>query len=186
MKLAFLDKADFIGLNNDLVFTENWNQNFGKSKSISVPLCNQKLAGECGSLKIKSKMNLEDFDGKESELNAFAKGIDPQKLNVDCNIIGFYCFHVPHEIISKVGFFDENFENGGEDIDYRVRASQLGYDIQIDTSSYLLHFYGKSIWRSGESKEKTLTIEKKYRNYFEKKWGKSVADQLLPAESSVS
>lgn len=185
MKLAFLDKADFIGLNNDLVFTENWNQNFGKSKSISVPLCNQKLTGEYGSLKIKSAMNLEDFDGKENELNEFVKGIDSQKLNIDSNIVGFHCFHIPHEIISKVGFLDENFENGGEDIDYRIRASQLGYDIQIDTSSYLLHFYGKSIWRSGESKEKTLTREKKYRNHFEKKWGKSVADQLL-AKSSVS
>lgn len=185
MKLAFLDKADFIGLNNDLVFTENWNQSFVKSKSISVPLCNQKLTGEYGSLKIKSAMNLEDFDGKENELNEFVKGIDSQKLNINSNIVGFHCFHIPHEIISKVGFLDENFENGGEDIDYRIRASQLGYDIQIDTSSYLLHFYGKSIWRSGESKEKTLTREKKYRNHFEKKWGKSVADQLL-AKSSVS
>ena len=183
MKLAFLDKADFIGLSNDVVFTENWNQSFGKSKSISVPLCNQKLTGEYGSLKIKSAMNLEDFDGKENELNEFVKGIDSQKLKIDSNIIGFYCFHIPHEIISKVGFLDENFVNGGEDIDYRIRASQLGYDIQIDTSSYLLHFYGKSIWRSGESKEKTLKREKNYRQYFEKKWGKEMSDKCLVASS---
>jgi glycosyltransferase involved in cell wall biosynthesis/GT2 family glycosyltransferase len=183
MKLAFLDKADFIGLSNDVVFTENWNQSFGKSKSISVPLCNQKLTGEYGSLKIKSAMNLEDFDGKENELNEFVKGIDSQKLKIDSNIIGFYCFHIPHEIISKIGFLDENFENGGEDIDYRIRASQLGYDIQIDTSSYLLHFYGKSIWRSGESKEKTLKREKNYRQYFEKKWGKEMSDKCLVASS---
>ena len=183
MKLAFLDKADFIGLSNDVVFTENWNQSFGKSKSISVPLCNQKLTGEYGSLKIKSAMNLEDFDGKENELNEFVKGIDSQKLKIDSNIIGFYCFHIPHEIISKVGFLDENFVNGGEDIDYRIRASQLGYDIQIDTSSYLLHFYGKSIWRSGESKEKTLKREKNYRQYFEKKWGKEMSDKCLAASS---
>jgi len=73
--------------------------------------------------------------------------------------------------------------NGGEDIDYRIRASQLGYDIQIDTSSYLLHFYGKSIWRSGESKEKTLKREKNYRQYFEKKWGKEMSDKCLVASS---
>jgi len=185
MKLAFLDKADFIGLNNDLVFTENWNQNFGKSKVISVPLCNQKLTGEYGSLKIKSAMDLEDYQGKETELNEFVKGIDSQNLNIDSTIVGFHCFHIPHEIISQVGFFDEKFENGGEDVDYRVRASQLGYTIEIDTSSYLLHFCGKSTWRSGEEKEKTLKREKNYRQYFEKKWGKSVADQLL-VKSSVS
>ena len=185
MKLAFLDKADFIGLNNDLVFTENWNQNFGKSKVISVPLCNQKLSGEYGSLKIKSAMDLEDYQGKETELNEFVKGIDSQNLNIDSTIVGFHCFHIPHEIISQVGFFDEKFENGGEDVDYRVKASQLGYTIEIDTSSYLLHFCGKSTWRSGESKEKTLKREKNYRNHFEKKWGKSVADQLL-VKSSIS
>jgi glycosyltransferase involved in cell wall biosynthesis/GT2 family glycosyltransferase len=183
MKLAFLDKVDFIGLNNDLVFTENWNQNFGKSKVISVPLCNQKHTGECESLKIKSAMDLEDYQGKENELNEFVKGIDSQKLNIDSTIVGFHCFHIPHEIISQVGFFDERFENGGEDIDYRIRASQLGYNVEIDTSSYLLHFYGKSIWRSGEEKEKTLRREKNYRQYFEKKWGKSVADQLLVKSS---
>ena len=183
MKLAFLDKADFIGLNNYLVFTENWNQNFGKNKVISVPLCNQKLTGEYGSLKIESAMDLKDYEGKETELNEFVKGIDSQNLNIDSTIVGFHCFHIPHEIISQVGFFDEKFENGGEDIDYRVRASQLGYNVEINTSSYLLHFYGKSIWRSGESKEKTLEREKHYREYFEKKWGKDIANQLLTKSS---
>ena len=185
MKLAFLDKADFIGLNNDLVFTENWNQNFGKSKVISVPLCNQKLTGEYGTLKIKSEMDLEDYQEKETELNEFVKGIDSQSLNIDSTFVEFHCFHIPHEIISRIGFFDERFDNGGEDVDYRLRASQLGYNVEIDTSSYLLHFYRKSIWRSGEAKEKTLKREKNYRQHFEKKWGKSVADQLL-VKSSVS
>jgi glycosyltransferase involved in cell wall biosynthesis len=67
MKLAFIDKSDFFGLNNDLFFTENWNKNFGTRKSISVPLCNQKLTGEFGDLKIKSAMNINDFGGKENE-----------------------------------------------------------------------------------------------------------------------
>ena len=179
MKLAFLDKADFIGLNNDLVFTENWNQNFGKSKVISVPLCNQKLTGEYGSLKIESAMDLEDYEGKETELNEFVKGIDSQNLNIDSTIVGFHCFHIPHEIISQVGFFDEKFENGGEDVDYRVKASQLGYTIEIDTSSYLLHFCGKSTWRSGEDRQKTVDRYNYYKNYFEKKWGKELAEKCL-------
>ena len=185
MKLAFIDKSDFLGLNNDLFFTENWNENFGTRKSISVPLCNQKLTGEFGDLKIKSAMNIDDFGGKETELNEFVKGIDPQKLNIDKQILGFHCFHIPYEILSKVGFFDEKFVNGAEDIDYRLRAYDLGFDMNVNCSSYLLHFYGKSTWRSGETKDSTLTREKNYRKYFEKKWGKSVADQLL-AKSSVT
>jgi len=185
MKLAFIDKSDFFGLNNDLFFTENWNKNFGTRKTISVPLCNQKLTGEFGDLKIKSAMNINDFGGKENELNEFVKTIDPQKVNINKEILGFHCFHIPYEVLSKVGFFDEKFVNGAEDIDYRLRAYDLGFDMDVNCSSYLLHFYGKSTWRSGETKDSTLTREKNYRKYFEKKWGKSVADQLL-AKSSVT
>lgn len=185
MKLALVDQVNFFGLSNDVVFTENWNQNFDSKNKILVPLCNQKLVGEYKGFKIESAMDLEDYEGKEIELNEFIKTLDSQKIKVNSKIIGFYCFNIPYDVLSKVGFLDENFNNGGEDIDYRVRASQLGFETEINLSSYLLHFYGKSIWRSGESKEKTLEREQKYRKYFEKKWGKSMAEQVL-AQSSVS
>jgi len=183
MKLAFLDKADFIGLSNDVVYTENWNKNFGSSKYVSVPLCNQMFTGEYGSLKINSVMDLEDFDGKEEELNAFARSIDPQKLKGNPSLIAFYCFHIPHEIISRVGFLDEEFPHGGEDTDYRLRASQLGYEVRVNRSSYLLHFCGKSAWRSGEDKQKTLEREQQCYNHFSKKWGRELADKLLTVSS---
>jgi len=185
MKLAVIDGADFFGLNNDVVFTKDWNQTFRDRNSISVPLCNQKLTGQSGSLNINSVMDIEDFGGKESELNAFARGIDPQKLTGDPGLIGFFTFCVPHEILSKVGFFDENFTNGAEDVDYSLRASQLGYEVAINATSFLLHFCGKSTWRGNENKEDTLNREKNYRDYFEKKWGKEAAEQLL-VNSSVS
>jgi len=184
MKLALVDQADFFGLSNDIVFTENWNQNYNSQNTILVPLCNQKLVGEFGDLKIQSAMDLEDFAGKEEELNYFVRGIDTKTLDIDKTIIGFYCFFIPYKVLSKVGFLDENFENGGEDTDYRLRASQLGFDTDFNTSSYLLHFYGKSIWRSGEEKEKTLVRERKYREYFKKKWGEELSNQML-AQSSV-
>ena len=185
MKLAVIDNADFFGLNNDVVFTKDWNESFEDRKCISVPLCNQKLTGQSGSLKINSVMDIEDFAGKENELNEFAKGIDPQKLTGDPGLIGFFTFYVPHEILSKVGFLDENFTNGAEDVDYSLRASQLGYGVVINAASFLLHFCGKSTWRGNENKEDTLNREKNYRDYFEKKWGKEAAEQFL-VKSSVS
>ena len=185
MKLALIDGADFFGVSNDVVFTENWNVPFINSKGVSVPLSNQQVPGRCGSLEIKSVMDLEDFGNKEQELSDFVKQIDPQKINPNVSIIGFHCFHVPNEIISRVGFLDENFAQGAEDTDYRLRANQLGYNVFINPLSYVIHFCGKSTWRSGEDKEKTLTREKNYRNYFEQKWGKELADKLL-AVSSVS
>lgn len=185
MKLAAVDQVDFFGLSNDVVFTENWNQNFNARNKILVPLCNQKLPGEYGSLKIKSVMDIEDYDNKEQELNTFSKLIDSKSLNLNKTIIGFYCFYIPCEVLLRVGFLDENFKNGAEDTDYRLRAQQLGFDVDINCESYVLHFCGKSTWRGSESKEVTLEREKDYRNYFEKKWGKEIANQVL-AQSCVS
>ena len=180
MKLAIIDGADFFGLNNDIVFTKNWNNNFDSRNSILVPLSNQKLPGEYGNLKITSAMNMADYQGKENELNEFVSNIDPKSFeSIDRKIIGFHCFYVPHQVLFKVGLLDENFKNGGEDIDYRLRAHQCGFNVDINFSSYVLHFYGKSIWRSGEPKEKTLEREQHYREYFEKKWGKDAAQECL-------
>jgi len=183
MKIASFDKADFIGLNNDLVFTKNWNQNFGTQNKISIPLCNQKFIGEYGDLKVQSAMDLEDYIGKEEELNMFIQSIDPNLVNVDKKIISFSCFYIPYQILEKVGLFDENFMHGGEDIDYRLRSKQLGFDVDICYSSYVLHFYGKSTWRSGEEKQKTLKREQQCYDYFSQKWGKEMADRLLTKSS---
>lgn len=185
MKLAVIDRVDFFGLSNDVVFTENWNQNFTARNKILVPLCNQKLPGEYGSLKIKPVMDIEDYNGQEQELNTFSKLIDSKSLKINKVIIGFYCFYVPYEVLLRVGFLDENFKNGAEDTDYRLRAQQLGFDVDINCESYVLHFCGKSTWRGTESKEVTLEREKNYRNYFEHKWGKEVANQVL-AQSCIS
>jgi GT2 family glycosyltransferase len=179
MKLALMDKVNFFGLSNDVVFTENWNENFNVRNKILVPLCNQKLVGEHKGFKIDSTMDLEEYGGKEKELNEFVKKINPESLTLNKNMIGFFCFYVPYQVLSKVGLLDENFENGAEDTDYRLRAFHLGFETDINVSSYLLHFCGKSIWRSGESKEKTIERERKYRYHFEKKRGKNIADQLL-------
>jgi GT2 family glycosyltransferase len=185
MKLALVDEANFFGLSNDVVFTENWNTNFEVENKILVPLCNQKLIGQSGSLNIDSAMDIEEYEGRENDLNEFVKSLDVEKIKVDTKIIGFYCFYIPHYVLSRVGFLDENFENGGEDVDYRVRASQLGFETEINITSYLLHFCGKSIWRSGEPKEKTIKRERKYRKYFQEKWGKELTEQLL-VQSSLS
>ena len=184
MKLALVDEVDFFGLSNDVVFTENWNQDFNTKNTVLVPLCNQKLIGDYGNLKIEPVMDLENIEGKENELNEFVKTLNVQPEQINKSIIGFFCFYIPHKILSTVGFLDENFENGGEDVDYRLRVHQLGYDVDLNYNSYLIHFSGKSTWRSGEKKEKTLTREKNYRKHFEKKWGKKVATELL-AQSSV-
>jgi glycosyltransferase involved in cell wall biosynthesis len=175
LKQAIMDGADFVGLNNDIVFTKNWNQNLGDSNSVSIPLCNQHLQGDW----IKGEMELEEFVGKEESLNQIASQITTQPQNVAPNLIkAFYCFYIPHEVSSKVGLFDEEFgKGGGEDIDYGLRAEQLGFETKFNHQSYLLHFSHRTL--DNETKEeKDSRTEQLYR-HFCKKWGKEVADRRL-------
>jgi glycosyltransferase involved in cell wall biosynthesis/GT2 family glycosyltransferase len=175
LKQAIMDGADFVGLNNDIAFTKNWNQTLGNSDSISIPLCNQHL--QIGG--IKHQMELEEFVGKENELNEIAHHITTNKQDIAPNLIkAFYCFYVPYEVSSKVGLLDEEFGlGGGEDIDYALRAEQLGIETKFNHSSYLLHFSHKTL-DSETTKETDQRTEQLYF-HFCKKWGKEVADRRL-------
>jgi glycosyltransferase involved in cell wall biosynthesis/GT2 family glycosyltransferase len=180
LKLALVDKADFVGLNNDIIFTKNWNENLGDRNSILVPLCNQYVQKSYENLELKYSMELEEFLGKEDALNTIASQIVLEKQNIHPNLmVSFYCFYLPYEVSSKIGLFDENFENGGEDVDYKLRAHQLGIPTKLNHQSYLLHFAAKSTWLSGEDKKTTDEKNSKYYNYFVKKWGKEIADKSL-------
>ena len=162
-------------MNNDIAFTKNWNETLGDLNSISIPLCNQHMQSDW----IKSEMKLEEFAGKEEQLNELSQHITSNKQNIPENLIkAFYCFYVPHEVSSKVGILDEEFGlGGGEDIDYTLRAEQFGIETKFNHNSYLLHFSHRTLDNE--------TIEEKYRRteqlylYFCKKWGKDVAQRRL-------
>jgi glycosyltransferase involved in cell wall biosynthesis len=175
LKQAFMDGADFVGLNNDIAFTQNWNQNLGDRNSISIPLCNQHL--QVGGL--KPQMQLVDVAGKEDQLNELSQHITTNKQNIPENLIkAFYCFYIPYEVSSKVGLFDEEFGlGGGEDIDYTLRAEQLGIETKFNHSSYLLHFSHRTL-DNETTEEKNKRTEQLYL-HFCKKWGKEVANQRL-------
>ena len=175
LKQAIMDSADFVGLNNDIAFTQNWNQHLGDCDNISIPLCNQHLqvAG------MKSQMKLEEVIGKEEQLNELAHQIITNQQDIIPNLIkAFYCFYVPYEVSSRVGLLDEEFGlGGGEDIDYGLRAEQLGIETKFNHKSFLLHFSHKTL-DNETLEEKDKRTEQLYL-HFCKKWSKELADQRL-------
>jgi GT2 family glycosyltransferase len=175
LKQAIMDGADFVGLNNDIIFTKNWNQNLGDLNSVSIPLCNQHLQGDW----IKGEMELEEVVGKEEQLNELAYYITTNQQDIPPNLIkAFYCFYVPYEVSSKVGLLDEEFgKGGGEDIDYGLRAEQLGIETKFNPKSFLLHFSHRTLDHE-TTEEKDRRTEQLYL-HFCKKWGKEVANQRL-------
>ena len=169
-----------IFLNNDLIFTENWTKPLlMNSKNISIPSNNQifKYQSDCGNLKLKATMNLEDFNENYILLNDIAekhkKKFKTHK-QFQALLMPFFCFKIPYQILNEVGYFDKIFVCGAEDVDYRIRCAKKGYDVNFLPDSYLLHFHGKSTWDGGETNSQIEKRNKLYTEAFLKKWGKEM------------
>ena len=83
----------------------------------------------------------------------------------------FFCFKIPYKILNEVGYFDESFITGGEDVDNRIRSAKKGYDVNFLLDTFLLHFHGKSTWDGNETSKQTEERNRAYTEAFLKKWG---------------
>ena len=182
---ALEKKKDLIFLNNDIIFNKDWVQPINlNSKSISIPSNNQifPYVSDCGNLKIKPVMNLEDFNNRHELLNEIVKKHkEKYKLLTKAQslLMGFFCFKIPHHIMNEVGHFDDVFVHGAEDVDYRIRCAKKGYEVDYISQSYLIHFYGKSSWDGVETEEETKKRNKNNIQEFSKKWGKEMAQIFI-------
>ena len=174
---ALKHKKDLVFLNNDIIFTKNWFRPLQlNSKDISIPVNNQifPYESECGNLKLNVTMNLKNFNENYSLLeNIVEKHKKKFKPNIkfETLLMPFFCFKIPYEILSKVGYFDDNFIHGAEDVDYRIRSIIKGHNVNFLLDSYLLHFHGKSSWDGGETTNEVKERNRKYTEVFLKKWG---------------
>lgn len=177
-------KADVVFLNNDIIFSPDWLTPLkSRDDAILIPLCNQNVQYQHGALALKPAMDLEEYAGHEKDYLAMvaAHRADASMRGTRHTLlIPFYCFRLPHRIMAALGPFDEGFgTGGGEDIDYRIRAHVAGFPVLIAAESYLLHFGGKSTWRSGEVDASTKDRDAQYRRRLVEKWGVDVAALFL-------
>jgi len=185
INLAKKKGKDIVFLNNDIIFTKNWFYSLKKNtENISIPANNQLFPykSNCGKLKLKITMNLDEFGEKYDLLNNIAsqhiKKYKPgQKFQT--LLMPFFCFKVPNKILGEIGNFDETFVMGAEDIDYRIRCAKKGYEVNFVIDSYLLHFHGKSTWDGNETHVETNLRNKSYTDAFLKKWGKELTQIFI-------
>ena len=182
---ALKNKKNLIFLNNDIIFTKNWAKPLqADSKNISLPVNNQLFPYEsnCGKLKLRETMNLEDFKENYTLLDEI---VEKHKKKFKAHqqlralLMPFFCFKIPYLILNEVGFFDKIFVCGAEDVDYRIRCAQKGYDVNFLADSYLLHFHGKSTWDGGETNSQIEKRNKLYTEAFLKKWGEDMTQIFI-------
>lgn len=175
---------DLVFLSNDVILTPGWLEPLIEDSAITIPTCNQTHKYSHNGLTLVEEMDIENFLGKYKEL---CEVVEYHKQTVVSEIferflMPFYAFRLPKAIYNEVGFFDENFINGGEDIDYRIRTLLKGFEVRYKTKSYLLHFNGKSTWRGNENSDEIQLRDKNYRKYFEDKWNSDLKGLLLTNE----
>ena len=191
LKLAINDRADLVFLNNDIVFTENWLSPLRRRRdSITIPVCNQNELYGTDGFQLKAQMDLGDYIGHEAELAKIVRlrlhGLGDSKRYTSPPFLPFYCFRLPLEVSKEVGLFDESFGiGGGEDIDYRIRAHLLGFQVELAKESYLLHFMGKSTWRGGETEVETHARNQAYTRKFIEKYGLEMAKIFLSPDHAL-
>lgn len=173
--LAIKTGRHLVFLNNDVIFTPHWYSRIViDDKTLSIASCNQ--VADCG---FPSSTSLEEFNYQYSKLNAVSH-IFHSKFSKPFErlIMPTFACRIPIEILSNVGYFDEEFHVGGEDVDYRLRLLKHGFTIKY-SSAFLLHFNGKSSWNGPETDSETTTRNRKYFEVFSKKWGLDLANLCL-------
>lgn len=167
-----LDK-DLVFLSNDVVFTREWTDGLDLGDStISIPSCNQNIR----SSKIPDSLSIQEFPKYLEELTWIAakRPYNP----IPMLLMPTYVCRIPQKVYQTVGLFDEAFNVGGEDVDYRIRALKAGFSTQY-AKPYLLHFNGKSSWNGAETQQQTMERDRKYKQHFRMKWGTDLAALCL-------
>jgi GT2 family glycosyltransferase len=182
LEKSYEDKKDIVFCNNDLIFTKNWSESLTKKRdAIYIANSNQYVNLYNKNFLFGNNVELDEylkFKKDFEEVVDYYSKLD----NKDFSILhpSFYCFFVPYEILAILGPFDEKFDRaGGEDIDYRLKGLLKGFETYISSNCYLLHFQGRSSWRSGEDYKSTLQNENRYREHFKNVWGQEVAKIFL-------
>jgi hypothetical protein len=169
--------AEVYFLNNDLVFTPGWLKPLETIEdAIVTPLSNREVQYAKDTLRLERYLSLEDFQGKESLLDAIAEYHRARSQGYrSVFYLPFFCVKIPPKIYSRLDPLDEGFGKGGaEDNDYCLRAILAGFKVLYAMQSYLLHFSGKSTWHGAESPEETRTRDELYVKHFESKWGEKL------------
>lgn len=168
IELAQEHQQDAVFLSNDVIFTPGWNTRF-LTNTVTVPACNQ--THDYG---IPAALSIAEFDDQYQQLHKIAAAhMQNNRRPFEQLIMPTYVCCIPHSVYSIVGRFDESFNVGGEDVDYRIRCIQAGFDVKY-TNGFLLHFNGRSSWNGPETMDQVVARDVKYKSKFIDKWGKDL------------
>lgn len=160
--------TDTLFINDDIMIPLDCIEQFEKAKSQTPGLCYVPLTPSIDHRQIH--IIPKKFGWKSKPLNITKTGWMP----------GF-CFYLPKTTIRKIGLFDEKFRIWYGDFDYQKRIELATKNRNIPAiilvqSLYIYHFGTLSYNLSDLLIKHTIHEDKKY---FDRKYGKGTADEML-------
>lgn len=102
--------------------------------------------------------------GRHLKLNALPKAVGEEIYEVQSSIFAFFATKL--NIIHEIGFLDQHYFNGYEDIDYQMRMRQAGYKIIINPHLQFYHWEkSNGIHREYNRRSNLGILWKRYGNY---------------------
>jgi GT2 family glycosyltransferase len=184
LKVAKKFKKHFVVITNDVIFTKGWLDALKQTDDmILIPVCNVNFMYKSSIFSTAPVMQLEDYIGKESYLDAVVSfhqnNFKPEELDEKI-FMQMYLARIPYKVHNDVGYFDHTFSNcGGEDMDYRIRSAIKGYKTMLAKHPFILHFHGKSSWDGAESTEQERVRRDQYLKKGVEKWGEDLTEIFI-------
>ena len=157
--------------NNDIIVYDGWFEDF-------EILINEREAGLIGGLGTKEK----ELNGIPMEKYKENKSIEQGRITIGGKLSdwmfpgGF--FMMTREAFEKLGYFDERYLTGVEDIDYFYRARLAGIKMCMTSSVWYWHKEGATRDSSLEMKTKNKKNHLENIRKFEDKWGFNCCSEM--------
>ena len=165
-------------LNNDIILTEHWLQPM--LDIIESPILN---AGVVGNIQYRAKDQTIDHAGVELGLNGQFKHISTyseDRSYSKCFAVTGACVLVKRDDFIETDCFDDDYINGGEDLDLCFTMKGLGKNIYISYGSKIYHHVSISRDRQNIQNEKnSRRVQGKWRSNIKSELSKKWINVLL-------
>lgn len=167
-------------LNNDLVLPPGW------LEPMLDGFARLPRAGVVGNVQLNHSTREIDHagifigaDGKPAHAKTVPEAPAATPDHAPMTAVTAACVVIPRGFFTELGGFDENFRNGGEDVDFCFRARAAGRTTWVALKSTVLHHVSATPGRKSRDEENSYRLFRKWRPEIEREAWRAWCEAFL-------